>query len=83
MAACGPISILKAAAKRWNADKEIQAILQENLAAGNGAPSVAKYSAESQKALLAADLDRVKIAERGLNYEKLDQLTTEVLLGAR
>lgn len=75
--------ILKAAAKRWNADKEIQALLQENLAAGAGAPSVAKYSAESQKALLGADLDRVKIAERGLSYEKLDQLTTEVLLGAR
>jgi xylose isomerase len=75
--------ILKAAAKRWNADKEIQAILQENIAQGNGAPSVAKYSAESQKALLGANLDRVKIAERGLAYEKLDQLTTEVLLGAR
>jgi xylose isomerase len=75
--------ILKAAAQRWNADKEIQALLQENLAQGNGAPSVSKYSAESQKALLGADLDRVKIAERGLAYEKLDQLTTEVLLGAR
>jgi xylose isomerase len=75
--------ILKAAAKRWKTDKEIQALLQENIAAGNGAPSVAKYSAESQKALLGADLDRVKIAQRGLAYEKLDQLTTEVLLGAR
>jgi xylose isomerase len=75
--------ILKAAAQRWNADKEIQAILQENLAAGSGAPSVASYSAANQTALMAARLDREVIASRGLSYEKLDQLTTEVLLGAR
>ena len=75
--------ILKAAAKRWNADKEIQAILSENVAAGNGAPSVATYSAASNTTLMAAALDREKIASRGLSYEKLDQLTTEVLLGVR
>jgi hypothetical protein len=33
--------------------------------------------------LLAAPLDRVALASRGLAYEKLDQLTVEVLLGAR
>jgi xylose isomerase len=75
--------ILKAAAKRWNADKEIQAILQENLAEGKGAPSVSRYSQASVKALMGAPLDREKIATRGLAYEKLDQLTTEVLLGVR
>jgi xylose isomerase len=75
--------ILKAAAKRWNADKEIQSLLQENLAAGKGAPSVSKYSKASVKALMGASLDREVIAERGLAYEKLDQLTTEVLLGVR
>ena len=75
--------ILKAAAKRWNADKEIQALLQENIAAGKGAPSVARYSQASVKALMGASLDRETIAARGLAYEKLDQLTTEVLLGVR
>ena len=75
--------ILKAAAKRWNADKEIQALLQENLAQGKGAPSVARYSQSSVKALMGASLDREAIATRGLAYEKLDQLTTEVLLGVR
>jgi len=75
--------ILKAAAKRWNADKEIQAILQENLAQGKGAPPVARYSGASVKALMGANLDREAIATRGLAYEKLDQLTTEVILGVR
>jgi xylose isomerase len=75
--------ILKAAAKRWNSDKEIQALLKENIAAGRKAPSLANYSAESVKALLGANLDREAIATRGLAYEKLDQLTTEVLLGVR
>ena len=75
--------ILKAAAKRWNADKEIQAILQENIAAGASAPSVSSYSSAAQSALMAASLDRETIATRGLAYEKLDQLTTEVLLGVR
>ena len=75
--------ILKAAAKRWNEDKEIQALLQENLAQGKGAPSVARYSQSSVKALMGASLDREAIATRGLAYEKLDQLTTEVLLGVR
>jgi xylose isomerase len=75
--------ILKAAGKRWNADPEIQALLKENLAAGSGAPAVSAYSAASNSALMAASLDREVIASRGLAYEKLDQLTTEVLLGVR
>ena len=33
--------------------------------------------------LLAAPFDRTALASRGLGYEKLDQLTIEVLLGAR
>jgi len=44
---------------------------------------VAKYTKASQKSLLGATLDREQIATRGLAYEKLDQLTTEVLLGVR
>jgi xylose isomerase len=34
-------------------------------------------------ALLAREFDRAAISAKGLNYEKLDQLTTEVLLGVR
>jgi xylose isomerase len=75
--------ILKERAERWNADAEIQALVQEARSARTGAPAFDKYSAASRDALLAAPLDRVEMASRGLAYEKLDQLTMEVLLGAR
>ncbi|MEO7275939.1 MAG: xylose isomerase [Vicinamibacterales bacterium] len=75
--------ILKERAERWNADAEIQALVQEARSTGAGAPAVGTYSTAGRDALLAAPLDRVEIASRGLAYEKLDQLTIEVLLGAR
>ena len=64
-----------------NADKEIQALLKETTA--GTAPAIGKYSAGGRDTLLAANLDRVSIAAGGLGYEKLDQLTMEVLLGVR
>ena len=73
--------ILKERAARWNADAEIQALVGET---GSGAPSsVSKYSSASRDALLAESFDRVALANRGLGYERLDQLTMEVLLGVR
>jgi xylose isomerase len=73
--------ILKERAARWNADAEIQALVGET---GSGAPSsVSKYSSTSRDALLAENIDRVALASRGLGYERLDQLTMEVLLGVR
>ncbi|HUQ00392.1 MAG TPA: xylose isomerase, partial [Aeromicrobium sp.] len=75
--------ILKERAERWNADAEIQSLVKEAQATGAGAPAVDKYSAANRDALLAAPLNRLEIASRGLAYEKLDQLTIEVLLGAR
>ena len=41
------------------------------------------YSAQKADALKAQSFDRSTIASRGLNYERLDQLTVEVLLGVR
>src|SRR6185436_11089941 len=73
--------ILKEKAERWNADKEIQALVKETTT--GTAPSVAKYSASGRDTLLGANLDRVALAARGLSYERLDQLTMEVLLGVR
>jgi xylose isomerase len=75
--------ILKERAARWNADAEIQAIVKEAHRAGQPAPPVGKYSASARDAVLGAALDRTVLATRGLNYERLDQLTIEVLLGAR
>ncbi|HNB36418.1 MAG TPA: xylose isomerase, partial [Anaerolineales bacterium] len=42
-----------------------------------------KYSAEKASALKAQSFDRNAISSRGLKYERLDQLTVEVLLGVR
>ena len=75
--------ILKARAAQWNADKEIQALIARSHQPGQRSPSPGCYSAESRDTLLAHDFDRATIAKRGLNYERLDQLTMEVILGAR
>jgi xylose isomerase len=72
--------ILKERAERWNADKEIQGLVRES-AAGN--PAVGKYSAKGVEKLLGQSFDPSGIAARGLGYERLDQLTVEVLLGVR
>ena len=66
--------ILKEKAVRWNADAEITALVAEN---GSNAQLPAR------DALLAQTFDRTAIAAKGLNYERLDQLTMEVLLGVR
>ena len=76
--------ILKEKATHWNADKEIQSIVAEiNADDGSMNQYFGKYSAEKAKALQGQAFDRSAIAGRGLKYEKLDQLTVEILLGAR
>jgi xylose isomerase len=42
-----------------------------------------KYSSQKAAELRAQPFDRSAIAGRGLKYERLDQLTVEVLLGVR
>ncbi len=75
--------LLKDKAARWNADQEIQVILAEIAADRPGVPTVGPYSEAHAKTLLAHEFDRAKIAQRRLPYEKLDQLTVEILLGVR
>jgi xylose isomerase len=76
--------ILKEKAAAWNADKEIQAILSENSPDDSSlAPYSGKYSPKKAAALKSRLFDRTAIAKQGLKYERLDQLTIEVLLGVR
>ena len=76
--------ILKEKARRWNADPEIQGLLQEiNADDGSMLPYMGKYSREKAVRLKSLEFDVDKIASRGLQYEKLDQLTNEMLLGIR
>lgn len=76
--------ILKEKAAQWNADKEIQSIVAEiNADDGSMNQYFGKYSTAKANALKAQAFDRHAIASRGLKYERLDQLTNEVLLGVR
>jgi xylose isomerase len=76
--------VLKEKAVQFNADEEIQALLAEiNADDGSMATYFGKYSAKKATALKAQSFDRAAIANRGLKYERLDQLTIDLLLGAR
>jgi len=76
--------ILKEKVERWNADSEIQGLLQEIIV---DEPDLAKltrnYSRANAQKLRDAKLDRKQLAKHPIRYEKLDQLTVEVLLGVR
>lgn len=72
--------ILREKARQWNQDSEIQALLAE-IHAGDQPPLT--YSAATAQDLKARQFDRKALGARGLPYERLDQLTVEVLLGVR
>jgi xylose isomerase len=75
--------ILKERAARWNADRDIQALAAELTAPGQAQWALARYTPANREALLGHAFDRARLAARGLAYERLDQLTMEVLLGVR
>jgi xylose isomerase len=76
--------ILKEKAAQFNADKEIQALLAEiNADDGSMKQYTGKYSAEKAAGLKAQNFDRKIFGSRGLQYERLDQLTIDLLLGVR
>lgn len=77
--------IFKEKAAQYNADPEIQAIIQE-LAAGD--PELdpllnAPYSKGNASKLRSIEFNAETISKRSLPYERLDQLTFDLLLGAR
>lgn len=76
--------ILKEKAARWNNDEEIQALITEiNSDKENASVYLGAYSAEKMQRLKSATFDRVALGARGLQYELLDQLTVDLLLGVR
>src|SRR5262249_21275207 len=76
--------ILREKVQQFNADKEIQALIAE---VNSGAEAYSwlsgGYSADKVTRLLNENFDREALGARGLNYERLDQLTNELLLGVR
>lgn len=76
--------ILKEKAAQFNADKEIQALLSEiNADDGLMNQYFGKYSSKKADTLKEQLFDRSAIGKHGLKYERLDQLTIDILLGAR
>src|SRR6266849_1007501 len=75
--------ILKEKAARWSADKEIQAILREISGGSTGSPQIRQYSKKGASALLAQVFDKDAICKKRLPYERLDQLTVDLLAGLR
>jgi len=76
--------IFKEKAARFNADPEIQALLAEispedpAMAGFDGV-----YSRQKANALKSYTFDLTTLAGRGIPYERLDQLTVDLLLGVR
>jgi xylose isomerase len=76
--------ILKEKAARFNQDAEIQGLLAEiNADDGTYSWLAGGYSGEKADRLKAETFDRAALGGRDLRYEQLDQLTIELLLGAR
>jgi xylose isomerase len=76
--------MLREKARQWHADAEISALLAEiNADDGSTIAYTGVYSAEKAAALMAASFDRRALGQRGLAYERLDQLTIDLLLGMR
>ena len=67
--------ILKEKAKRWGNHAGIQAILAE-IEETNRSNGLGDFDS-----LLSQDFDRKALASKGLQYEKLDQLTMDILFG--
>jgi xylose isomerase len=76
--------ILKEKAHRFNADPEIQGLLAEiRLQDRELEGLMSTYSAENAKQLRAIDFKPDELGKKGLQYEKLDQLTFDILMGVR
>lgn len=76
--------ILLDKARRWNADKEIQGLLRQvNVDDVGMSKLTRRFSPAAAKKLLGVSLDRKALSDDPLPYERLDQLTMEVLMGVR
>jgi xylose isomerase len=83
--------ILKEKAAQWNADPEIKSLLAEMNHEGHEGREgyeadryqIGAYSNERASRLLDCDFDRAALAGKRLQYERLDQLTIDILLGVR
>ena len=72
--------IFKDKAQQWNNHEEIQSILKE-IETTNQQYNLGKFNTENSENLLTEEFDRKELSSKGLKYERLDQLTMDILLG--
>src|SRR5512138_1085733 len=75
--------ILKEKVAQFNADTEIQALLGDLAQRGAKAGARFKFSKELAKTIQAEQFDLPAMRDKGYAYERLDQLTMEILFGVR
>ena len=75
--------ILKSKAERWKADPEITAMVEELSTEDQGSSKLNGFSKENAGALLKRVFDKDAMTSKRLQYERLDQLTIDLLLGVR
>lgn len=76
--------ILKEKARQFNEDPEVQALLAEiHTAPAEFAEPLGGYSPAKAELVKGLALDRAELAKKRLPYERLDQLTVDILFGVR
>jgi xylose isomerase len=75
--------ILKDKVAQFNADAEIQALIDALRARGAATGQRVRYSADAASAIRGERFDLEAIRSQGYAYERLDQLTMELLMGVR
>jgi xylose isomerase len=75
--------IFREKARRFGEDPEIRQILADLRGRGGGAEEAPVFSAESARELRERSFDLPAIRRQGYGYERLDQLTMEIILGVR
>jgi len=76
--------IFKDKARQFNEDAEIQALLSEiHSASADDGHAIGSYTRAKADEIKSLPLDRIELAKKQLPYERLDQLTVDILFGVR
>ena len=75
--------ILKDKAEQFQADDEIQSLLADIRSSNGDAEPLGAYSSATAENIKSMSLDRTELANKPLPYERLDQLTIDILFGVR
>lgn len=76
--------ILADKAKRWNQDKDIQALVRKVTSGDNKVAKLLKSPSKANiKSISQGSFNRSTLVNKRLPYEQLDQLTMELLMGVR